>query len=217
MFELKRKHMNLKDLVDRLQIRLKNELPGAKAHEQMRAVPTGNLKPIFDHKLSPKPGGVLILLYEENGILKFPLIKRPVYVGAHSGQISLPGGKCEHGEDGIQAALREAEEEIGIERSLVQIAGTLSNFFVMPSNFIITPVIGVIYQHPAFKPDAFEVDKILIATLADIIREDAIKKKNIIAAGQFEMNAPHFEIESEIVWGATAMMLNEFRVVINEI
>jgi 8-oxo-dGTP pyrophosphatase MutT (NUDIX family) len=207
--------MNLEELVSRLSIRLAQPLPGALAHEPMRAVPAGSLIPKFEHKIPPKPGSVIILLYEEDGAIKFPLIKRPEYTGTHSGQISLPGGKAEAGEDAIQTALREGEEEIGIISSAVTVIGCLSNFFVVPSNFLVTPVIATAHQ-PKFFADPVEVSRILTGSIQDLLLEDAILKKEILAAGSYRMMAPHFEIEGEVVWGATAMMLNEFRTILKE-
>src|SRR5687767_2401868 len=130
--------LTLEELSKRLLARLLQQLPGGDAHEPFRAHPVGDVRPLFDHKTPPRPGGVLILLYEEDGTIKFPLIKRPEYAGAHSGQISLPGGKAEPDEDAILTALRECEEEIGIQRNLPQVLGKLSDFFVMPSNFMVT-------------------------------------------------------------------------------
>jgi 8-oxo-dGTP pyrophosphatase MutT (NUDIX family) len=205
--------MTLEDLSDKLSRRLLRALPGATAHDPMRAVPVGNLRPNFEHKLPPKPGSVLILLYEEEGHIRFPLIKRPEYTGAHSGQISLPGGKAEPGEDVIQTALREGEEEIGVDSKQVKVIGKLSNFFVIPSNFMVTPIVGTIVA-PVFKPDAYEVSRIISCNLMDLLLEGAIRQKEILAAGKFRMMAPHFEIDGEVVWGATAMMLNEFRTVL---
>src|SRR5882762_11445477 len=100
--------MNLVSLSEKLSIRLAQPLPGSVAHEPMRATPVGPIRPKFEHKLPPKPGSVLILLYEDEGQIKFPLTKRPDYNGTHSGQVSLPGGKAEPGENSIQTALREA-------------------------------------------------------------------------------------------------------------
>lgn len=191
--------------------RLREPLPGSASHEPLRATPIGSNIPTFNRKLPPKPGSVLILLYEENGAIKFPLIKRPEYLGAHSGQVSLPGGKAEEGENAIETALREGEEEIGIKARDVRVIGTLSNFFVIPSNFIVTPVVGFLSGPPIFKADNHEVERILQAALLDLLQPDAIKEREILAAGRFSMRAPHFEIENEVVWGATAMMLNEFR------
>ncbi len=194
--------------------RLKESLPGASAHEPLRAVPVGTLTPRFEHKLPPRPGSVLILLYQEDDQIKFPLTVRQDYLGTHGGQISLPGGKAEEGESAIETALREAEEEIGIDRSDVTVVGTLTQFFVIPSNFLVTPVIAVMKGKPTFKADPIEVQRILEGSLDKLIKEDAIQKKEIIAAKTYRLMAPHFEIEGEVVWGATAMMLNEFRLVI---
>jgi 8-oxo-dGTP pyrophosphatase MutT (NUDIX family) len=208
--------MNLVELVGKLEQRLKLPLPGGEAHEPLRAVPAGIIKPKFEHKTPPKPGGVLILLYEEDGVIKFPLTKRPDYLGTHGGQISLPGGKAEQDEDIITTALREGEEEIGVLRSRVKVIGLLSEFFVIPSNFIVTPVIGYLEDRPLFNPDPKEVVRVLEGNLDLLIRPDAIQTKEILASKIYPMIAPHFEIEGEVVWGATAMILNELRVLISD-
>lgn len=205
--------MSLDELTKKLSLRLQRPLPGVTAHEPMRAIPVGDFHPTFEHEFPPKLGSVLILLYEDQGVIRFPLIKRPVYTGAHSGQISLPGGKAEPGEDAVQTALREGEEEIGVDHRAVNVVGRLSDFFVIPSNFMVTPVIGVV-KDPVFHPDPREVSRIISCSLLDLLLEGAIKNKEILAAGQYRMMAPHFEIEDEVVWGATAMMLNEFRMVL---
>jgi 8-oxo-dGTP pyrophosphatase MutT (NUDIX family) len=204
-------------LVERLSSRLQEALPSALAHDPLRAIPIGNTRPTFDHKLPPRPGSVLILLYEDAGRISFPLIKRAEYNGAHSGQISLPGGKAEPGEDAIDTALREAEEEIGVDHRVVNVIGRLSEFHVIPSNFLVTPVVASISEKPEFRPDPYEVVRILKADIDDLLKEDAIRTKEIVAAGTFRLQAPHFEIDNEVVWGATAMMLNEFRLVLKEI
>lgn len=204
-------------LIENLTKRLKLELPSALAHDPLRAVPVGPVIPKFKTDSQPKLGSVLILLYEEDGQLKFPLIKRPDYPGAHGGQISLPGGKKEPGEDAIQTALREAHEEIGVTGQDVTIVGRLSEFHVIPSNFMITPVVASINRVPTFIPDSYEVERIITGKISNLIREDAVLTKEILAAGNYRMRAPHFEIEGEVVWGATAMMLNEFRLILREI
>ncbi len=204
-------------LVHRLEERLKQPLPGSTAHDIMRATPVGPITPNFRHKLPPKPGAVLILLYENNGQVCFPLIKRPEYLGAHSGQVSLPGGKAEEGEDALTTALREGYEEIGSSKDELTILGTLSEFFVVPSNFLVTPVVAYCDHVPELRPDPREVSRIITGDLLSLTKQDAIRNKEIIAAGQFRMMAPHFEIENEIVWGATAMMLNELCHIVREI
>lgn len=208
--------MTFHELCRRLKERLMRPLPGEHAHNMFRAQPVGDVRPLFDHKHPPRPGGVLILLYDDSGVIKFPLIKRPDYAGAHGGQVSLPGGKAEPGEDAVQTALRECEEEIGVRREEITVLGKLSDFYVIPSNYVVTPIIACIPGRPVFRPDPFEVSRILEAHLDDVIPDHAIKQKEILAAGKYRMMAPHFEIENEIVWGATAMMLNEFRLVLSD-
>lgn len=209
--------MLFQELIHRLEQRLQAPLPGETAHQILRAVPVGGSIPKFEFKMPPRPGSVLILLYAQQGAIKFPLIKRPEYPGAHSGQISFPGGKAEPDEDPIVTALRESEEEIGISANEVKVIGTLSNFFVMPSNFLVTPVVAVTEDTPQFRPDPYEVAGIIHGNLNELVQEDAIKTTEILAAGRYRLQAPHFFIEDQVVWGATAMILNEFRFVLREI
>jgi 8-oxo-dGTP pyrophosphatase MutT (NUDIX family) len=209
--------MNFEDWIDKLTRRLAQPLPGPSAHNAMRATFIGEVKPTFEHKLPPKPGSVLVLLYPHQQAIKFPLTLRADYLGAHSGQVSLPGGKAEPGENYRETALRECEEEIGVKKSDVEVIGRLSDFFVMPSNFMVVPVVGICRTRPEFKADPVEVVKILQGDVADLLRPDAIRQKEILAAKQFRMLAPHFEIDGEVVWGATAMMLNEFRTILLEL
>jgi 8-oxo-dGTP pyrophosphatase MutT (NUDIX family) len=210
--------MKFTDLIGKLEQRLCEPLPGAAAHEPFRAVTSSGSLPRFEHKLPPKPGSVLILLYPgESGDVVFPLIKRPDYAGMHSGQVSFPGGKAEPGENHVETAIREAKEEIGIKPDDVKVIGRLSDFFVIPSNFIVVPVVAYAHNRPEFYPDAREVSRILECPLPSIITDSEIKRKEILVAGKFQLMAPHFEVDGEIVWGATAMMLGELRACLKEI
>ncbi len=211
-----KKIFSLSDVSNYLQERLVHKLPGSSAHELMRARPVGNVRPVFKNESAPRAGGVLILLYEKENKIYFPLIKRPEYQGPHGGQISLPGGKAEKGEDRIMAALREGEEEIGIRRETIKVIGQLSDFHVIPSNFLVTPVIGVLESKPTFTPDPVEVAKIISVELDEIIKEDMPLEGEIVVGGIYKLIAPHFMIDGEMVWGATAMILSEFRNILHE-
>lgn len=192
-------------------------LPGPAAHEPLRARPLGPLIPRFDHQQPPRPGSVLILLCIQDCQWHFPLIKRPSYPGLHGGQVSFPGGKAEPGENPEQTALREAQEEIGVTASQVEIIGRLSDFYLIPSNFMVTPVVGVAHQTVCFTPDRKEVERVLLGKLADVLSPEAVRTREIKVADRYRMMAPHFEVEGEVVWGATAMILNEFRMIVREI
>lgn len=210
--------MTFERLIQKLEVRLGQDLPAALAHEVMRAVDATGKPPQFKHTAPPKPGSVLILIYPGiDGAIHFPLEKRAEYPGAHSGQISFPGGKAEVGESAIQTALREAEEELGIHPSEVMVLGVLSNFFVVPSNFLVTPVVGYASKRPQFVADKVEVVRILEGDIRSLLPSEAIRVSEIVVAKTYKLQAPHFIVENEMVWGATAMMLNEFRVLLNEI
>jgi len=210
--------MKFDELVGKLRARLSEPLPGSIAYEPFRAVTSSGSLPKFEHKLPPKPGSVLILLYPGvNDEATFPLIKRQDYAGLHSGQVSFPGGKAEPGETYVETALRETKEEIGIDPTAVEVIGRLSDFFVMPSNFMVVPVLAYASRRPEFFGDAREVRRILECNLFSIMPDAAVRQKEILAAGQFRLIAPHFEVDGEIVWGATAMMLGELRACLKEI
>lgn len=210
--------MTFERLVQKLEVRLGQELPAALAHEVMRAVDATGKPPQFKHTVPPKPGSVLILIYPGvDGAILFPLEKRAEYPGTHSGQISLPGGKAEAGENAIQTALREAQEELGIHPSEVNVLGVLSNFFVVPSNFMVTPVVGYATKRPEFVADKVEVVRMLEGDIRSLLPAEAIHVSEIVVAKTYKLRAPHFIVDNEMVWGATAMMLNEFRVVLNEV
>jgi len=78
---------------------------------------------------------------------------------------------------------------------------------------MVTPVVAYSPVVPAFVRSEYEVARILTCKVGDLLEEDAVKEKEILVAGKIRMLAPHFELEGETVWGATAMMLNEFRLV----
>ena len=201
-----------------LKHRLTHELPGSVAHEPLRAVPLSEQALRFKNEGLPKPGAVLILLCDSPGNLWFPLIKRTDNGGIHSGQISLPGGRSEKGEDHIQTAIREAEEEIGVNRNHFEVLGTLSPFHVIPSHYLVTPVVArwTSVALPVFKMEEKEVAGILNASLSELLKPNAIQYTELNVRG-YRINAPHFNLEGEVVWGATAMMLNELRMVCNAI
>lgn len=172
----------------------------------------------FKHKEPPRDSAVLILFYENSGKIYFPLMVRPTYPGVHSGQVSLPGGKYEMQDLNLEeTALRETEEEIGISREYVEVIGQLSDHYIPPSNFNIEPYIGFLREKPIFVKDEKEVDEVLEVPLADLMDEKLKKTKLIRPYKGMEIEAPYFDLEDRVVWGATAMILSELVEVIKQI
>ncbi len=204
--------------VEKLKNRLQRSLPGDASHRSMRPSLVNGERINFANTRKPKDGAVLILFYERDQQLRFPLIQRPTYSGPHSGQISLPGGKWEEADqDLIQTAMREAEEEIGVHAQKIEIVGSLTSFNVAASNHQVLPVIGFYPEIPDYKPDEIEVAEVVDVALRELVNEENIKRTEIVVGENVKLDSPYFDLGSKVVWGATAGMLAELRDIILEL
>ncbi len=202
----------MEELIEKLRSKLDLALPGQEAHLKM--MPKESAKIRFDEERMAKArlSGVLVLFYEKNNEIYLPLTQRHDYGGTHSGQVSFPGGKWEPEDiDIIHTAKREAREEIGIPEDRVAIIGQLSDLFIPPSNFKVSPIVGYTDHTPEFTIDSYEVKELLEVPLDHLLDETVIKRKEITVSNGFKLNAPYFELEGKVVWGATAMMLSELK------
>ncbi len=128
--------MTIEYIKELLQQAFTKELPGKDAHVKMAPQPLDLRRFTTLFSEPPKKSGVLLLFYQDQGVVYFPLIKRPQYPGVHGGQVGFPGGKMEPSDpDILFTALREAEEEIGIKASKVEVLGQLSDLYIPTSNF----------------------------------------------------------------------------------
>jgi len=201
-----------KYLANRLQI----ELPSEKAHQE--AMPfTRKVQYTKEELFGAKKSAVLILFYEKNNKIHLVLIQRPKYEGAHSAQIAFPGGKYEDfDKDLIHTALREANEEVGIVVEDVEVIGKLSEVYIPVSNFLVYPAVGFIDYPPVFKLDEREVAGIIELQVTDLINVEALTISKIDRANESRISVPSFIFNGKIIWGATALMLNELRYILRE-
>ncbi|HAI76862.1 MAG TPA: coenzyme A pyrophosphatase [Microscillaceae bacterium] len=196
--------------------RLKTDpLPGVEA--QKRLAPPGR----FPKEGEPNPyvandqtrfAAVLLLLYPDptRQQLVFPLIVRTEQEGSvHSGQVAFPGGKVEPGENPLETALRETAEEIGVKVSPEQVLGELTEIYIPPSNFMVYPFVAYVEQKPLFLPDAQEVASIFETPVAKLLSDDTRKIKPVQYKGM-DLLLPYLDLDQNMVWGATAMILSEF-------
>ncbi len=151
----------------------------------------------------------LILLYPGPLGPTIPLTLRHAGLPHHPGQISLPGGAQDPGESSAAAALREAEEEIGVPASHVRLLGPLSTLWIPVSNFVLTPFVAVSHATPLFRPHPAEV-----ASVVDLPLEWLRDRGRIKWARRDRRGTPtdyaYFDVAGHRVWGATAMVLSEF-------
>jgi len=186
-------------------------LPGLDSHEKVMSYPRDTVERALKKEPKPRQSAVLILLYQKDNLWKLALIKRNVYHGTHSGQISLPGGKKEpFDKDLIDTALRETEEEIGVKKDQVEILKELSPLYIPPSNFIVQPVLSIMKETPTFIPEPREVDRILEMPLHFLLDDSNLKETTVILSGTNQkIKVKAYLFEGEIIWGATAMILAE--------
>jgi len=207
--------MELSMFTQKLEERLETDLPGKNSQFKFRV--KANQPYNFNNtEKEAIPSAVLILLYEKDGELHFILTERTQTVDSHKGQISLPGGAQEDDEVLSQTAKRETHEEIGIDPSHVNVIGELSPLFVPVTGFLIYPFIGSITQHFDIVIAENEVEAAFSVRLLDLM-DDAVEKKEKRELRGFEVEIPYFLLDGKKVWGATAMILSEFKQVLMDI
>lgn len=213
------RQVNTLSLIKRLQLYLQNNrLPGVKSQLEFTKNFNGNPEKYLIPTDDAIIAGTLCLLFpNHDGGLSFVLIERTSTVpdDPHSGQISFPGGRMSSEDADVQeTALREAEEEVNVKRSDVRVLGKLTDLFISVSNYIVSPYVGYIDYIPDFSPQESEVNKIIIPTLSSLLDPSSIRFKDIEVRSEIFKNIQYFNLENRVIWGATAMMLNEFKSVI---
>ena len=158
---------------------------------------------------SMKKAAVLLALFKKNNEWYFPLIKRPMHEKNHPGQIALPGGAKEKGEEINYTAVREAFEEVGIKIKTVEIIGQLTPLPVPVSGYLIYPFIGILDREPEWILNNDEVDELLITNVSELISADNYYSETWELHGN-KVEVPHFRIDDNAIWGATASVLCEF-------
>ncbi|MBT4785202.1 MAG: CoA pyrophosphatase [Candidatus Marinimicrobia bacterium] len=202
-------------LVKLLEERLKEPLPGTSAH----LITKVQSKIEFNFPESSKDAkkaSVLILLFPYSNNIHFFLTQRTLSVEHHKGQISLPGGTCEKNEKTINTALRETEEEIGVDKNEVEIIGELTPFFTPTSGFIVHPFIGWCNRRPKTNKQTDEVHTLFSASLSQLLNDQILELENWNLRG-YEAKVPFYNFDGHKVWGVTAAILSEFKLILNDL
>ncbi len=161
------------------------------------------------------PAGVLVLFYFHLQQIFLVLIKRTGLVRHHQHQISFPGGQKEEGESLVQAALREAQEELNINPREIRLAGRLTPLYIKTSNYCLYPVVATARTRPDFRPSPHEVAEIIELPLVHLLNSTNKKEEWQLLRGQ-SVRIPFFEFNGYKIWGATAMVLAELFDILSE-
>jgi 8-oxo-dGTP pyrophosphatase MutT (NUDIX family) len=170
---------------------------------------------VREHRLAEPPGefegarwsAVLIALFEGGPAgAEVVLTRRSWHMRNHRGEISFPGGRLEPGETAVEAALRESEEEVGLDPAGVTVVGELDHLATVVSRSLIVPVVATLAGRPTLRPTSSEVERVLTVPLAELLRSDTYHEERW---GTPPLDRPlhFFELDDETIWGATGRML----------
>ncbi|MCX6231434.1 MAG: CoA pyrophosphatase [Bacteroidetes bacterium] len=210
--------MFINKYIENLRLGLTKALPSAEAHQKM--MPSSRRSDLISRPINAntRQSSVLILFYPKQNELYTIFIKRQEYDGVHSGQIAFPGGKYEPDDKNlIYTALREANEEVGIDISSIEILGELSELFIPPSNYLVLPVVAYTERIPEFIPDIKEVNQIIEVSLNELLSTANISSFEFNGTGNKKIIAPCYIFNDHKVWGATAMIVSELTDVLRNI
>jgi 8-oxo-dGTP pyrophosphatase MutT (NUDIX family) len=196
-------------ILERLEIRLKEPKPGLAAQLRMVPDPRPGQKTYQEVQDTCRPAAVLILLYPRRGKWHLVLTLRTSKVDHHRDQISLPGGEKDSHETVIEAALREAAEELRVQAADVRVLGALTPLYVPPSNFCIFPIVATAARRPVFRRAPAEVAEVIDLPLDILLDPGSVRREVWRLHGQ-DTVVPFYSFGRHKIWGATAMILAEF-------
>lgn len=187
---------------------LAGRLPKATGHLRMAPHPRTGWQPgVLPEDC--RAAAALLLLYPKRGQVHTLLTLRTTHLPTHQGQVSLPGGGVRRSEKLIDAALREGQEEVGIDPQYLEVIGLLSPLHIPVSRFILHPVVALAEKRPRIHPQAGEVAQILEVPLRSLGEPARVRAETWVYEGRV-YRVPFFQVEDSKVWGATAMVLSEF-------
>ena len=173
-----------------------------------RSTPS-DLQPDFP---DARPSAVLAVLADGPDGAEVLLTRRSMHMSSHRGEVSFPGGRLDPGETFVEAALREAHEEVGLQPEAVEVVGQLHPIGTWVSRSWIVPIVGRLAERlPLPSPlrgQTNEVDRVLWVPLHDLTEPGTFREEWWHTA-QGERPIYFFELDDETVWGATARLLHQ--------
>ena len=169
-----------------------------------RRIPRATDRPGF------RQAAVLLPLYENETGLHLVLTKRTEMVPTHKGQISFPGGGFEEADGDLRAtALREAEEEIGLQAKDVEIVGALDDTVTVSSQHVVRPFVGLVPHPYPFRSDPFEIERLIHLPIAALLGGAPFREEVWVREGR-PLTVFFHEYGGDTIWGLTARILKQF-------
>lgn len=173
------------------------------------SIPAGMRALIRAEDRPPVPSAVLAPLYERDGEAWVVLTRRGLDMRAHAGEVSFPGGRAEAGDrDLVHTALRESQEEIGLDPATVEVIGELDHLATITSGSFIVPWVGALPGPPDLRPTSVEVDGVIEVALSELMAPGVFREERWDLGGATRPIV-FFDLFGDTVWGATAAMLRQ--------
>lgn len=175
-------------------------------HDRIAGRVPGEYVPPYATPTPSRMSAVLIALHDAADGPSVVLTRRTAHLSSHKGEMSFPGGRVEDGETLVQAALREAQEEVALDPRLVTPIGQLDSLSTVVSASAIHPIVATVSEHPTLVAHDAEVERIVHVPLLELADEGTYRREHWVRGGT-ESEIHFFEIEGDTVWGATGRML----------
>jgi 8-oxo-dGTP pyrophosphatase MutT (NUDIX family) len=165
-----------------------------------------------------RPSAVLAAFWEHEGELEVLLTRRSGHLRSHRGEVSFPGGRSEPGESMVDAALREAHEEVALDPASVEVLGELDHLMTVTSRSFIVPLVGLLPGRPdGLVANPAEVDAVLLVPVSELLLDEVYREERWtwttppawVREDRLERSIFFFELVGDTVWGATAAMLRQ--------
>ncbi len=181
---------------------------GRRAQRLMEPAARGTAPRDLDTSGPLREAAALAYVFEQGGLLRMPLTLRHPDLREHRGQVSLPGGRLDPGESLLEAALREAREEIALDTRPAESLGLLSPVHVPVTHTILYVHVARGPAPAALTPRPSEVERIEVVALRDLL-DPALRKRCTLNIQGQSVDVPYFDVGGLFLWGATAMALSE--------
>jgi 8-oxo-dGTP pyrophosphatase MutT (NUDIX family) len=179
----------------------------------VRRALSGPTQPVLSQRetsgVPARASAVLAPLYEQDGQVMVVLTRRTWALRTHQGEMSFPGGRIEPGEKPLDGALREAQEEIDLDPSSVEVIGELDHLSTVSSMSFIVPFVGVVPGRPDITPNPDEVDAVIHVSLSELADPAIFREELWVFPGGVQRSIYFFELVGDTVWGMTAALLRQ--------
>ncbi len=207
--------MKFDDFIARIDLIAQSDSFGTQAHDVILPEFARQRIEAMKKDNNPKLSGVAAIVYREETDANILLIERQSYEGVHSAQIGFPGGKKEDIDNDLEStARREMQEEVGIPSDEPTLIRKLSKVYIPPSRFLVQPYLFHLEALPKLILDSREVKLLVKFPIKQLLEDSTVQNGSIQMTEGLKIKTPYFFVEGHKVWGATAMMLNELKLIL---